>query len=64
MTDCKGLFGKIFGHQFEKFMIKDPAIVYKFKDAPLSNEIAKSMFENNFTVYEIRCKRCGEKADE
>lgn len=64
MNDCKGIFGKLFGHDFDKFMIKDPAITYKFTDATISNEIAKAIFENNFTVYEIRCKRCGCKADE
>jgi hypothetical protein len=64
MTDCKGLFGKLFGHQFDKFLVKEPTIVYKFFETSIADDIAKSMIENNFTIYEIRCKRCGAKADE
>jgi len=63
MIDCKGLFGKLFGHTFEKYMIKDPAIVYRFTDSSFSNETMKTLMENSFTVYEIRCKRCGCKCE-
>ncbi len=64
MTDCKGLFGKWFGHEFHKYMIKDPAILYKLTNVSMSDETVKNMLENSFTRYEIRCKRCGCKTDD
>lgn len=63
MTDCKGLFGKWFGHKFEKYQIRgrfDPMYIY----STVNNE------PNNLTrtipipCFEIRCKRCGVKPDE
>lgn len=61
MTDCKGLFGKIFGHKFINF------IVYfkPFGDLDLKNhtseDIAIILEASAIKHYEIRCKRCGAK---
>lgn len=64
MTDCKGLFGKLFGHNFEKYLIKrTPG-----GDLNLSNcygsDLEKLLDHQTEYSYEIRCKRCGCKADE
>ena len=64
MTECKGLFGKLFGHQFEKYKVKEPAECYKITSENMGCETLKILTESNFIDYEIRCKRCGCKADE
>lgn len=54
---CTGIFGKIFGHKFESFMLISPAnlsISYGEGESNIGNINDLRMEE-----FEIRCKRCG-----
>jgi phage terminase large subunit GpA-like protein len=65
MTNCKGLFGKLFGHKFEKFLIECKPT--HMPDVKINGtlEIMERLFEFcSERKYEIRCKRCGCKTDE
>jgi len=64
MNDCKGLFGKWFGHDFESFLIKGAVDFCIGSDNKIliDSEIVLNL--DTAAKYEIRCKRCGCKADE
>lgn len=65
MNECKGLFGKWFGHNFQRYLIKNS---FRKDDAYQCNMegIATILSYVNACrdEYEIRCKRCGVKTDE
>lgn len=63
MDDCKGLFGKIFGHSFTSYHKKseyEPVVIETY-----AHEIERDIFLRHLKImgehYEIRCKRCGAK---
>lgn len=64
MSDCKGLFGKLFGHKFKKFLLSR----YPVGELTLTNcygdTLQKYLDYNTKFEYIIRCKRCGVKLDE
>lgn len=64
MTDCKGLLGKLFGHSFEKYMIKSRAYMPSSKITFEDPEVFENYLNGMSEKYEIRCKRCGCKTDE
>jgi len=63
MNPCNSLFGKWFGHCFKKFLIKESTIG-KIGPCSVAQESTKIIIENMNDYYQIRCKRCGCKADE
>ena len=60
MTDCKGLFGKIFGHEFVKYP-KRIVPRYSTQEVKGGMEHMTKYAEVMRDEYEIRCKRCGAK---
>lgn len=58
MTDCKGLFGKIFGHDFKKYIVRPK--IYGITEITGLQGI-KETLPYLQDLYEIRCKRCGNK---
>ncbi len=64
MTDCKGLFGKIFGHRFQEFLIKEKYPTHADSKIELEGVGAiMAYLEVSRNHYEIRCKRCGAKCE-
>lgn len=61
MTDCKGLFGKIFGHDFDQFLVKSEPVIDV--DLSLTNrlDIVEILEALHKKEWELRCKRCGAK---
>lgn len=63
MSECKGLFGKIFGHNFQQYLEK---YIPQKEDGDLKLEgtsvgiarVNESWAEKHYVVI---CKRCGEK---
>jgi hypothetical protein len=65
MTDCKGLFGKWFGHKFDKFLIEyKPTNLPEIKIFGTTKTMERLLECCSERKYEIRCKRCGCKPDE
>jgi hypothetical protein len=69
MTDCKGLFGKLFGHCFKKHLIRfgdEPRKRNAYDDSTIKmiGEYAFIHIKQLNGCYEIRCKRCGINANE
>lgn len=63
MTDCKGLFGKWFGHSFRKFLLKK-AFVNSLGDTyKIHGDSVMQFVEAQRDIYVIRCKRCGMRLD-
>jgi hypothetical protein len=61
MKDCIGFWGKLFGHNFEGYIIKYSVPAYHRPFPNTSNEsswcdIAKSLADKE---YRVICKRCG-----
>ena len=62
MSECKGLFGKIFGHNFKQYLER---YIPQEEDGDLTIEgtsvgvarVNESCAEKHYVV---RCKRCGE----
>jgi len=60
MNECKGLFGKIFGHCFKSKILKYTPP--KFQEQYYEGYNIVQFIEANATKeYEIICKRCGVK---
>lgn len=60
MTPCLGLFGRIFGHKFHRFLLRQegPANDYQvFWTSGMAQAPVVSKSE-----YAIRCQRCGMEA--
>ncbi len=64
MTDCKGIFGKIFGHKFISLKLKDAFDDKRYHFHTDQIESILQFMDSQRGEYEIRCKRCGAKADE
>ena len=64
MNDCKGLFGKWFGHCFVSYPIKkairENNSTTNFQG---SSEDIKFYLDSKMDHYCVICKRCGEKKD-
>lgn len=64
MTDCCGVFGRLFGHKFEKHLIRSKLLPAPWLDITYKtdNHIEiKDYLERCVDKYEILCKRCGRK---
>ena len=69
MTECCGLMGKIFGHCFERNLIRKtksdvpfgPFFTYTGSSEGMNNLLDSCKDEE---IYEIRCKRCGKHAND
>ncbi len=60
--ECCGLFGKIFGHKFVKYLVKEkyiqePNISFNI----YGSENAMKFMDSQRDEFIIRCKRCGNK---
>lgn len=64
MIECKGLFGKWFGHDFKKYLVKSKYIKPWSSNHELYGESVLEYYEMCRDKYEIRCKRCGIKAND
>lgn len=62
MTDCKGLFGKLFGHEYDQYLITSGVSLALFMELPI--EIQEKYLDHLISRWELRCKRCGAKPDE
>lgn len=58
MSKCCGLMGKIFGHSFENYLLKEGFNLPASIEGLTSEEILKILDESK-NIYIIRCKRCG-----
>lgn len=64
MADCKGIFGKCFGHKFHNFIVlNEPEGELSVTNCS-GSDLEKVLDLAKIKKYEIRCKRCGAKADE
>ena len=65
MTDCKGIFGKWFGHKFKSFLVKQRSLLPIWTEVTINNDGISTHQDNdaNRDIYIIRCKRCGAKLD-
>jgi hypothetical protein len=64
INDCKGLFGKLFGHKFEKYEIESKSLLHNIS-GNFTNEAMETLLKGTKEIkFEIRCKRCGCKANE
>jgi hypothetical protein len=62
--ECIGFFGKLFGHTFTRYLVKEkykqnPAVTYDVHGL----ENVKAFMESQRDIYVVRCKRCGSKAE-
>ena len=67
MDDCKGLFGKLFGHKFEEISdIKETATPIEAENLPshIMLELLKNSKMKSKTYLFSQCKRCGMKINE
>lgn len=62
---CSGLMGKIFGHKFEEYCIES-FLMMSFEGIKgiSASELMRIIESTKQKTNEIRCKRCGAKADE
>lgn len=64
MTECKGLFGKWFGHSYQNFLIQKPIFGPSFNTkVEGSTNTINAYYNSKLELYEIRCKRCGKRAE-
>lgn len=64
MNDCKGIFGKWFGHKFVSLETESKCMMGDLKGS-FTSELIETIISNSRDIkYEIRCKRCGGKADD
>lgn len=65
MTECKGLLGKIFGHKFNTYLLKDKFTIPYHQNVNIEGVMSILKFIDTMrNHYEIRCKRCGAKVDD
>ena len=64
MSECKGLFGKLCGHHFKSYLVKSKRNpLDDLCDLKMEGDSVFRYLELQRDVYEIRCKRCGCKAE-
>lgn len=62
--ECIGLLGKLFGHAFRRYLIKE-----KYKQTPYVSfdvhgaDNVMAFMESQRDIYIVRCKRCGLNAE-
>lgn len=66
MTNCKGIFGKWFGHRFQRYLIKSKIPLDPFESCrsvtienDTNHQLLNIYLDSKRDIYEIRCSRCG-----
>ena len=59
--ECTGIFGKIFGHNYNKYLIYSGVPRYGTMESIHPGYMIDIIEATKEKKYEIRCSRCGEK---
>lgn len=60
--ECIGIFGKLFGHRFRKFLLKEKCIQNNYVEYNIEgSENVKEFLDSLRNIYIIKCKRCGKE---